>query len=289
MSEIYAGETRETETKEAARNNPETGLSEVSPYCTLSSQEIAEQTCSETMEQVLTSFKDIMPEEQLVRIDIETELYKPSVMSSEEYSQRFSETDPSVLGHCDETGKIYLKDSAPEVIRHVATHETMHRASFQETNDRQIGMETYRSGIREVVFCEGHVVEDNHQALNEGITELYAIKAMQHRGETASIESVCTYPEACQKAFELQEIVGKELLQRAYFGGERNLVSSEVIRLNGGEKTTWETYTRHVDILEYSTNPREIRESKKELTLLQSIMIANKEASMYTQPIAKLS
>ena len=140
MSEIYAGETRETETKETVRNNPESDPSEVSPCCTLSSQEIAEQTCSETMEQVLTSFKDIMPEEQLVRIDIETELYKPSVMSSEEYAQRFSETDPSVLGHCDETGKIYLKYSAPEVIRHVATHETMHSASFQEVNDRQIGM-----------------------------------------------------------------------------------------------------------------------------------------------------
>ena len=289
MSEIYAGETRETETKETVRNNPESDPSEVSPCCTLSSQEIAEQTCSETMEQVLTSFKDIMPEEQLVRIDIETELYKPSVMSSEEYAQRFSETDPSVLGHCDETGKIYLKDSAPEVIRHVATHETMHRASFQEVNDRQIGMETYRSGIREVVFCEGHVVEDNHQALNEGITELYAINAMQRRGETASIESVCAYPEACQKAFELQEIVGKDVLQRAYFGGKRELVSSEVIRLNGGEKTTWETYARHVDILEYSTDPCEIRAAKKELTLLQSVMIANKEAAMYTRPIAKLS
>lgn len=286
MSEIFSSKEAK-EAKENIIDGRELNRSETSPYHELSSQEIADRTCDETMEQLTNTFKDIMPEEQLVRMDIENELYKPSVMSSEEYSYRFPEADPSVLGHCDETGRIYLKDSSPEVIRHVVTHETMHRASFKETDDSQIGVETYRSGIREVVLHEGRVVEDNNQALNEGITELYALKEMQRRGEVSAIESVNAYPEACQKVFELQSIVGSEVLEKAYFGGDTELVSSEVIRLNCGEETTWETYSKHVDVLEYGTDPNQIRESKKELTLLQSIMIANKEVFMYQRPIAE--
>ncbi len=290
MSELYSSkETEQSTPSEVYSDRFESHSVEITPHQELSSQEIAERTCSETMTQLTHEYGDIIPEEQLVRMDIENELYKPTVMSSKEYTQTFPENDPSVLGHCDGTGRIYLKDSSPEAIRHIVTHETMHRASFRETDDSQIGVETYRSGIREVVFQNGRVVEDSNQALNEGITELYSIQEMQRRGELSAIASFTAYPEACQKAYELHCIVGADTVQRAYFGGEKELLSSEIVRLNCGVPATWESYSSHIDTLEYGTDPKQIRESKKELTLLQSIMLANKEAAVHQRPIAELS
>ncbi len=256
------GESREIAAPEISLRSSETVLTRET-----SAQEISEDTFEKTIEHVTGEFGDIMPESQLVRIDIESENYKPTVLSPEAYSARFPEADPSVLGHYDAEGRIFLKEGNQETVNHVATHEAMHLTSFKELDDSNAHREVYRSGIREVVYNEYGVAENNNQALNEGITELYAVREMQRRGEMTSIEAVSAYPEAQQKAYELQGIVGSETIQKAYFGGDIESLKAEVSRLNYGDETAWERYSRNIDILEYGTDADEIQNARWALTI----------------------
>ena len=272
------GESKEITRSEIFCGFPETALRrETSP------QEISEDTFKRTIEHITGEFRDIMPESQLARIDIESENYKPKVLSAEDYSARFPEADPSVLGHYDAEGRIYLKEGTPEAVNHVTTHEAMHLTSFKELDDSSVHREIYRSGIREVVYNEDGVTENNNQALNEGITELYAVREMQRRGELSSIEALSAYPEAQRKAYELQGIVGSEAIQKAYFGGEIESLTAEVNRLNYGDETAWERYSRNIDILEYSTDANEIRNARRELTIQNAVMTSFKEAEAWAK------
>ena len=264
------------EPKEISHSEIRRSPFELNKITETSSQEVSEDTYSRTIEHISGEFRDIMPESQLVRIDIESENYKPTVLSSEMYADRFPEVDPGVLGHYDSEGRIYLKDGKPEVINHVTTHEALHLTSYTELNDSVSGREVYRSGIREVVYDENRMTENKNQALNEGITELYAIREMRRRGEISSIESITAYPEAQEKAFELRKIVGNDIMEEAYFGGKRELLESEVNRLSYGDETAWERYSRNVDILEYGTDADEIRNARRELTIQNAIMLSCK-------------
>lgn len=242
-----------------------------------SAQEVSEGTFDRTIEHVTNEFGGMMSEEQLSRIESESENSKPTVMPMETYMECFPENDPSVLGHYDAEGRVFLKEGSPEIVNHVTTHEALHLTSFKELDRSKEEGEVYRSGIREVIFKENGVVETNNQALNEGITELYAIREMQLRGERTSIEAVSAYPEAQRKAYELQGIVGSRIMQRAYFGGERMLLEAEVNRLSYGDETAWNRYSHNVDVLEYGTNAEEIQQARRELTFQNAIMTAFKE------------
>lgn len=269
------GELKEMTRPEISCSSPETALRRET-----SAQEISEDTFGKTIEHVTGEFRDIMPESQLVRIDIESDIYKPEILSPEDYSASFPEADPSVLGHYDAEGRIFLKEGTPETVNHVTTHEAIHLTSFKELDDSNVHREVYRSGIREVVYNEYGIAENNNQALNEGITELYAVREMQRRGEMSSIEALSVYPEAQRKAYELQGIVGSEAIQKAYFGGDIELLMDEVNRLNYGDKTAWERYSRNIDILEYSIDADEIQNARRELTIQNAVMISFKESEI---------
>ncbi len=242
-----------------------------------SSAEISMKAYDETVRGITTEFEDIIPYNQRVRIGIESKLYKPTVMTPEAYHECYPKADPNVLGHYDSNGRIYIKEGSPETLTHVVTHEAMHLTSFNEVDDTGGGLRTYRSGIRETICDETGLREDHNRALNEGITELYAIREMQRRGEVPSVEAVSAYPEAQKAAFELQDIVGCSRIQEAYFGGDTEQLKNEVIRLSYGDETAWARYTENVDTLEYSKDQEKIQAARWKLTEQNAIMLSFKE------------
>jgi len=266
---------KETEEDEKKRSLPETKIRKNEET---SSSQISAETYEKTIGHVAETYGDIMPEEQRLRIDIEREEKKPTVLSDTEYSERFPGKDPSVLGHYDSEGRIYMREGSPEVIRHVTTHEALHLTSYNELDDTDPRRAVYRSGIREAVYENGKLTEDSNRALNEGITERYAREELQRRGETVAYWSVNAYPEAQRKACELESLVGRRTVQEAYFGGRSEQLKQEVIRLNGGDETAWDRLSRNVDVLEYSKDPEKISRARLELTTQRAEMIAFREA-----------
>ena len=275
LRETGGRETREDEKK---RTLPETTTRRDGETA---SAKISAETYEKTIGHMTETFGDVMPEEQRVRIDIEREEKKPVVLSSEEYSQRFPKKDPSVLGHYDTEGRIYMREGSPEVIRHVTTHEALHLTSYNELDDTDPHRAVYRSGIREAAYENGKLTEDSNRALNEGITERYAMQELQRRGEVTSCWAVNAYPEAQRKAYELEGLVGSRTVQEAYFGGRAEQLKQEVIRLNGGDETAWDRFSRNVDVLEYSSDPEKIKQARLELTVQRAEMIAFKESERH--------
>lgn len=244
----------------------------------ISSVEVAQKAYDETIKEINIECEGIIPKEQKTRINLEREVHKPIIMTSEEYSERFPEADPNVLGHYEANGQVYMKDGSPETLSHVATHEAMHLTSFKESNQN-----TYRSGLREATYNENGMREEHNRAINEGATELYALREMQRRNEGSSIEAISAYPEAQKAASELRDMVGEERMREAYFGGNLEQLKAEVIRLNYGDETAWDRFSKNVDILEYEGDEQKIRNAQIELTLQNAIMYSFKESEAWTR------
>lgn len=255
---------------------------EISPRKDILSAEISTKAYDETIKRITTEFGGIISEEQKVRINIESKLNKPTVMTTEAYCERFPGSDPNVLGHYNAEGRIYMKEGSPEILTHVATHEAMHLTSFNEIDHISRELRTYRSGIRETTYDEAGLREDHNRAINEGITELYAIREMLRRGDVSSIEAFSAYPESLKVASELQDIVGSGRIREAYFGGDIEQLKDEVTRLSYGDETAWERFTKNVDVLEYGTDEEQIQAARRELTLQNSIMLSFKESESWT-------
>jgi hypothetical protein len=278
---------KETPCDEGCENNelPKAEISfwpkEISVRKELSSSEISAKSYDETIKNITAEFKDHIPEDQETRIREESEHIKPTVMTPEAYCQCFPESDPNVLGHYDAEGQVYIKSGSAETVSHVVTHEAMHLTSYKEIDDSKIGSCMYRSGIREAIFNEDGLQEDKNHALNEGITELYAVRELQRRGEFTSIEAVSAYPEAQKAASELQDAVGPERIRDAYFGGNTEQLKKEVNRLCYDDETAWDRYTKNVDVLEFGTDEEQIRNARRELTIQNAIMLSCKESEMW--------
>ena len=144
-------------------------------------------------------------------------------------------------------GKICVKDTDDiDAIRHIATHETFHDLSFQSrvTVDSKTYLNTDNklvedkrtlstSGIHQItehtIKREGKVIERRHgdyfRQMNEGITEYKTIQEMKRRGEFPGFDS---YTEQVGWAKRLEDKVGKETLDAAYFGGELSKLAQKV-------------------------------------------------------------
>ena len=279
IKETASSENRETE-KETDR---ETSVlpKEVDIEKELPSKELADKAYTETIRGIVNENSDCIPEDQKTRIRITGMLYKPTVMSPEAYCERFPESDPNTLGHYNPEGRIYIKDGAPETLCHVATHEAVHLASYNEINDQNPENRVYRCGIRETTCDESRIKEDRNCALNEGITELFAVEEMQRRGEINEMLPFSSYPEARKAAFELRELTGRDAVREAFFGGETEQLKEEVILMNYGDETAWDRFSKNVDVLEYGTNEAEILKARQELTRQKAIMLSFKEEHLH--------
>lgn len=278
LKETASAENRETE-KETDRE-ASVLPKEVDTEKELPSKELADKAYAETIRGIVNENSDCIPEDQKTRIRITGMLYKPTLMSQEAYCERFPESDPNTLGHYNTEGRIYIKDGDPETLCHVATHEAIHLSSFHEIDDHKPENQVCRCGIRETTYDENRIMEDRNCALNEGITELFAVEEMQRRGEIKEMLSVSSYPEAQKAAFELRELTGRDAVREAYFGGETEQLKEKVIRMSYGDETAWERFSKNVDVLEYGTDEAEILKARHELTRQKAIMLSFKEEQL---------
>lgn len=137
-----------------------------------------------------------------------------------------------ILGTHDMEGKIRLRDTdSIESLRETTIHETIHDMSFQSIEkDEEKQIKCYRSGIRVWTgwYEKTHdgkevLIESNdlNRELNEGFTQLYTT-------ETAFELSVNTnpncYPEERFWAEKIREKLGNEVVEKAYFGGELEML-----------------------------------------------------------------
>ena len=74
----------------------------------------------------------------------------------------------------------------------------------------------------------------------------------------------------------MEKLAGKERVEAAYFGQDREGLRSEFNRLNDGNEKAWESFSRDIDLLEYSRSEAEIEQAKWCLMSQYSTMARNK-------------
>ncbi len=210
-----------------------------------SGQEIAEQKHLETKEHVLEHYGYTMTQAQKQRLENPESKNNLKVIPSEEYSRIYKKPE-NVKGHYDNEGHIVIREENDVATKHVAVHETMHYASYQE-NTQCGNLRENRCGLRESTLKDGWVIEDKNRAINEGVTEMYTGRELWETGEK---EGMNAYPESRLWARRMETLVGREKLERAYFGGDLEPLKNEVNRLSKSEDG-WERFSGNVNTLEY--------------------------------------
>lgn len=152
-------------------------------------------------------------------------------------------------------------------------HETNHFTSF----NREIivpGNKGYTvhktSGVRQASwFHVNHTGENipisaNNRGMNEGITTMYTneqLAAMDpEKGKTAAQQGI--YPHATELSLQLQEIVGKDAVAQAYYGGDIKGLEAKVDAL-AGEKG-FENLSKCMEKVTYTKDPAERVSAMKE-------------------------
>ena len=260
----------------ASKNYESDSNSNSSETQSVASQELAETAHDETKLAMIAEHGQYMSEEQIAMLESDETKERLNVLTSEEYTETFSDVDVNVLGHCDSEGNIYMKDISPEIVEHVSTHETMHLCANRENYIDESGNKVIISGLRESQFNEDGSVTNLNQGANEGLTEMYTLRELQNRGETESAYALNAYSESRMWSERMEKIVGSEKMAAAYFGGERENLKQEFNRLNDNNPHAWENYSRDIDILEYSNDPNKIEQAKWRLMSQYSTMAHNK-------------
>lgn len=193
-----------------------------------------------TQRDTLITYGDYFDQDALARIDSEigsnkTELYNEPLFIAEKAPHSGVYT---VVGLRDlRDGKICIRDcDNVDTLVHTSSHEIMHDLSYQDKkNDithsqidghlSTVSRATEYSGIfraetTRTLFDNGYEsIErtERNRYLNEGITELYTIEAMQFRGEYPRFDS---YTQEMAWAMQLREKVGSDVMAKAYYGGD---------------------------------------------------------------------
>lgn len=224
----------------------------------MSPREVADAAHDETKEHAIKEYGQYMSKEQIEGLKLDETKNQMEIISREEYFSRFPEMDPNVLGHCEQTGKIVIIADSDEILRHVSTHETTHLCANRESETRDTGDTIIRSGMREVMRnADGEYIADKNQGINEGITQMLTLDELVERGDIEAAYCIECYPDARFWAVRLEEMVGREKIAEAYYGkGQQGLVD-EFNRLNYGNPSAWERFSKDIDILTYSSDKGE--------------------------------
>lgn len=290
MNEIYTNSESNNHNKEITGSKETGGLSsEVSSTsgrelaessesrCLTESRENAEASFDRTIESVFGKYENYISEADKNRIEETAEISRPVVMSESEYIEQFPGNDLNVLGHFDPVNeKIYIKDNKNEIVRHVSAHESMHLCSHNEITADIEGNTVVRSGIRETIISE-EGIKDQNRGINEGITEMYALRELESQGDTEAAGFVTSYPEARGYACLMEEIVGSDIVADAYFGGNSERLKSEFSKLNESAPTAWESFSKDIETVEYGTSYTEITAARTRISIMLMEMSVNKE------------
>lgn len=157
-------------------------------------------------------------------------------------------------------------------IERTTKHETNHFTSF----NREIivpgekGYTVHRtSGVRQASYfhpTQGQEVpiSSKNRGMNEGITTMYTNQQLEAMDPAKAAEAArqTGYAHATELSQELENIVGKEAMAQAYYGGNISGLESKVNEL-GGEKA-FENLSRCMDTVTYTTDPAERMSAMRE-------------------------
>lgn len=202
-----------------------------------------------TQKDTLTRYHDCFDQNAVNRMYSElgsnkTEIYNGPYFAAE----KASDTGVyRVVGLRDvRDGKICIRDcDNMDTLVHTSSHETMHDLSYQNADQVvshipaadgeviTVSKATNYSGIFRVettwnIHGDGTEASSRMEAnryLNEGLTEMFTIEAMQARGEYPRFDS---YTQEVAWAIQLREKVGDEAIARAYFGGDVTQLEAKV-------------------------------------------------------------
>ena len=240
-----------------------------------SSAEIADSVHLETKRDMLSEHGEVMSESQKELLESDETLERLNVVSSDEYVERFQDVPLNVIGHCDSEGNIYIKDISPAEIEHVSTHETIHLCADRKNETETNGDEVIVSGVRETRFHEDGRVTDMNCGINEGLTEMYTLRELENTGREQAVQEMISYPEARMWAERLESLTGKENVEAAYFGDNKEGLISEFNRLNGYDGA-WNQFSRDIDILTRGGNTNETQYAKERLFVQYKTMAINR-------------
>ena len=229
-------------------------------------QESANEAYEQTKADMIAEHGKAMSEEQLSRLQAADSTERVHVMSASDYVEAFPKNDLNVLGHCDAEGNIYMKDSTKERVNHVSTHEAMHYCANREFIYNENTGETVRiSGLRESTLSnDNKVISVNNRGVNEGLTEMYTLRELRARGDREAADAITSYREAREWSERMENLVGKEYYESAYFGKNRDALEKEFNRLNDNPNA-WKEYSKDIDTLTYSENANEISEANQRI------------------------
>jgi hypothetical protein len=189
---------------------------------------------------------------------------------------------------CIPDGKICIRDTDNiESLKHTATHETMHDLSYQSSNQtvecrpgqdgiHTISASTVNSGIERFnhtsdISSEGKIKiekETRNCYLNEGITEMYTIEAMQERGESPGFAS---YTDERAWALELRDHVGDDFVANAYFGGRIDALEERFNSMTD-IPDAWNQLSANIDALHHERTSEKRNEYRKNIyNIFQSL------------------
>lgn len=218
----------------------------------------------ETQKEVLTTQEDHIDHANLERhyrnFDTnQLQLYDGIIMERKYLDDMPLEAKMRVAGfHSLLDGKICIRDSIDEQgLKKVATHETFHDMSYHGEYDlkrQNPEGETEDVHVIQAGFHQSFTLCDHAQirridgidvgrALNEGYTESLTQQEMHRRGEQVSSVS---YISQVLWTNRITDCVGRERMDRAYFGGDDSAVRSEVEKLTG-DRTLWDQLIQAMD------------------------------------------
>ena len=267
---IEKGATLEKTEGETSRESRET-------WSEKSGSEIAEKAHFETKESALKEHGEIMSSSQRSMLESAKTGENLHVVESEDYVARFPDVPFDVVGHCDRNGDIYIKNISPEAVKHISTHETMHLCAYRNRIENSYdGSEISTSGLRDFKETRYGELTSVNTGINEGVTEMYTLKELENRGEIEAANVMHCYAEERMWAERLEEVVGKETVEKAYFGGDRSLLINEFTRLNNNDVNAWNSFSENVDILYKHGDRQEMEKASRKLTNQYFTMIKNK-------------
>lgn len=240
----------------------------------MSPQEVADHTHIQTKESVVKQYGEYMTYDRIKEIQSHETLRALKVVAPEEYHEAFPNMPYGVMGHCDNEGNIFVKESTEANIRHITAHETMHLVSEKELHIENDGI-VYVSGLRESKVQGQIVISDLDLAVNEGTTEMYTLRELAKQGEDGAAFSVSAYSESRMWMERIEGLLGEKELAKAYFGGRKEELKREFNKLNNNDEAAWGKFSRDIDILEYGNDSEKCQAARIRLALRYGDMMKN--------------
>lgn len=249
----------------------------------LRAQESAEAVNEAVITHNLERYGEMMSPERRAALEGYDASEKITVCSPEAYNAAYSSgaaDDFRVMGHSEADGTIVIKDMDPAMTRHTAAHETIHLCAEKPVEPRESAV-ARRSGLFE---CETRLNErgepvsfvESDRGVNEGFTELYALRELEAQGDMSAYNSMTSYFEARQHAERVEVLLGREMTAQAYFGENKESLVLAFDRMCG-ETGAWERYAKDIDAITYSADENAVREANLRVNEMYRDMLRYRE------------